>query len=44
MISFGLGLVFFVLGTAIVGLCIMAIPSPGNSESAAGPSHGHSAH
>jgi len=35
-----LGLVLFILGSGLVGLCLLAIPGPG-SEGAPPPSHGH---
>lgn len=35
-----LGVVLFILGSGLVGLCLFAIPGPGG-ESAAPPSQGH---
>ncbi|HXP31027.1 MAG TPA: hypothetical protein VN832_08050 [Stellaceae bacterium] len=37
--SFGLGLLCYILGSILVGVCLVAIPGPGGGE--AGPEHGH---
>jgi hypothetical protein len=34
------GVVFFILGSGLVGLCLLAIPGPGG-EGPPAPSHGH---
>jgi len=40
-LSFGIGLVCYVLGTLAVGVCLLAIPGRGG---AAPPDHGHGGH
>jgi hypothetical protein len=44
IMSFGLGLVLFILGSVAIGVCIWAIP--GRAGAAAPPStdHGHGGH
>ena len=46
MISFGLGFVLFVVGSAAIALCIVAMPGPrlGGEAGAAASSHGHGTH
>ena len=45
--SFGLGILFFCLGSIAIGLCILAIPGRGVAaapQGEAGHVHGHGAH
>ncbi len=39
--SFALGVVLFLLGTALVALCLAAIPGPPGGAAPAHPPHGH---
>jgi hypothetical protein len=41
--SFLLGLILFILGSALVAFCLTAIPGPGGAATAH-PPHGHDAH
>jgi hypothetical protein len=38
--SFALGVILFILGSALIALCLAAIPGPPG----AAPAHGHDAH
>ena len=44
--SFGVGLLCYILGSILVGVCLVAIPGPGGGEAAPGPEHGqgHGSH
>lgn len=42
-VSFLLGLILFILGSALVAICLVAIPGPGGAASVQ-QSHGHNAH
>ncbi len=39
--SFALGLVFFILGSVLVALCLAAIPGPGGTEATGHAPHDH---
>jgi hypothetical protein len=39
--SFATGIIIFILGTALVALCLGAIPGPGGAAPPAGGDHGH---
>jgi hypothetical protein len=39
-LSFGLGLVFFILGSVLIGVCLWCIPGRGGARPPA-PDHGH---
>jgi hypothetical protein len=43
--SFGAGLLLYVVGSIVVAICLVAIPGPGGAGGApGGPSHGHGGH
>ena len=42
--AFLMGLVAFLLGTALVAVCLFAIPGPPGDEAPAPPAHGHGGH
>jgi tetrahydromethanopterin S-methyltransferase subunit D len=43
--SFGLGLVLYILGSVLIGICLWCIPASGGAPAApAGDQHGHGGH
>ncbi|MDE2164837.1 MAG: hypothetical protein KGJ66_00680 [Alphaproteobacteria bacterium] len=42
--SFAIGVLFFVLGSAVVALCLAAIPGRDAGQTADNASHGHHGH
>jgi hypothetical protein len=43
-LSFGLGLILYILGSAFVGLCIWCIPGRPGAAPPPSPGHGHGGH
>lgn len=41
---FAISLLFFVLGSALIALCLVAIPGRGDHSASATPPHGHTGH
>ena len=39
--AFLFGVVTFVLGSVLIGICLFAIPGPGGQQPASGGGHGH---
>ena len=42
--SFLMGVVFFILGSLLVVICLAAIPGQGGEQGKAPPAHGHGGH
>jgi hypothetical protein len=40
-LSFGLGLVFYILGSAAIGICLWCIPGRGGAAASPPADHGH---
>lgn len=42
--SFGVGLIVFILGSIAVAVCLFAIPGPGGGTAGEAQDHGHGGH
>jgi hypothetical protein len=42
--SFGIGVICYIVGSILVGICIVAIPGPGGEAAEEQGGHGHGAH
>ena len=42
--EFGFGVILFIAGSVLVGLCLLAIPGPASGEVPTQTGHGHGGH